>query len=87
MRDRWCKHGLLTDRTCTLCVDEALDYNEITSLRAELTAISDALGTNEGHSSVDNIRVLKSGRDLLIREIRKQDHSYLNTVVDNIMED
>ena len=81
------ENEMLRAEVATLNKEIAFRSETEVELRAELTAISEALKTNDGHSSVDNVRALKSGRDLLVREIRKQDHSYLNTVVDNIMED
>ena len=47
------------------CVDTA----RADACSAELTAISDALGTNEGHSSVDNIRLLKAEMEQLKKEL------------------
>jgi len=47
------------------CVDTA----RADACSAELTAISDALGTNEGHSSVDNIRLLNAERDMYAKRI------------------
>jgi len=54
------------DEWMNICAEETARAD---ACSAELTAISEALGTNEGHSSVDNIRRLKSERDMYAKRI------------------
>jgi len=54
-------HGWRDKQICPFCMNIVL--------HEELAAISDALGTNEGHSSVDNIRLLKAEMEQLKKEL------------------
>jgi hypothetical protein len=72
-----CRHGY-TIGCCSICDSD--DDSELARLRAENAAqvaelhrISDALGTNEGHSSVDHIMRLRARLDWILDNMRQTD--------------
>ena len=84
---RHCPCGFTDDTKHHICpITFARIEREIATLRAEnsarlaeLHAISEALGTNEGHSAVDHILALKSEQDALRVDEERYNMLFLDT--------